>query len=178
MLKIHIDSAFYETIVITPTGVPKRVTKSKISVIQEALVFVGGDGPKEAFVSLPDLNESVRLHFIMSGAEGAPEFGPPGSQRERVWLRPKNSSNTIIKKANHLVRNFMMFGGCWLILIHVSCVDTTRSTSGSRWVLFSLIHGNVAEHSISPGNHPIFGTILSPRFARNPSCKSLINLLK
>jgi hypothetical protein len=111
MLKIYVDSAIYETIVITPTGIPKRIAKSKISGFQEALVFFGGVVPKEYFVSISNLDESVRLHFIMPGAKGGPEFGPPGSQRESVWLRPKNSSNTIIKKAGHLVRNFLMFDG-------------------------------------------------------------------
>ncbi|XP_006464153.1 hypothetical protein AGABI2DRAFT_180214 [Agaricus bisporus var. bisporus H97] len=103
VLKVYVDSALYETTVTTATGVTKTTAKTKITPFHEALVFFGGDVPTEAFVSLRNLSESVRLHWIVSGAQGAPQFGPPGSQHERVWLRPKNSSNTIIKKAGHLI---------------------------------------------------------------------------
>lgn len=132
VLMVYVDSALYETTVTTTTGVTKTTAKTKITPFHEALVFFGGDVPKEAFVSLRNLSESVSLHWIVSGAQGAPQFGPPGSQHERVWLRSKNSSNTIIKKAGHLVCCSTIFDGFCLVLIRVSCADTSGSACRSR----------------------------------------------
>lgn len=104
VLKLYAIHGLYNTTVTTPIGAHQRVAKLKLASFHEALVFAGGDVPLEAFSRLPELDERVKLHWIMSGAKGAPEFGPPGSQRERVWVRPKNASNTRINKAGHLVR--------------------------------------------------------------------------
>ncbi|KAF5353357.1 hypothetical protein D9756_007809 [Leucocoprinus leucothites] len=103
MLKTYIEFALYDTTVTTPTGETKPVARLKLAPFHEALVFAGGDVPLEAFACLPDLDERIRLHWIVSGAKGAPEFGAPGAQQERVWVRPKNSSNTRINRAGHLV---------------------------------------------------------------------------
>ncbi|KXN87831.1 hypothetical protein AN958_08070 [Leucoagaricus sp. SymC.cos] len=103
VLKSYIEHGLYETTIVTPSGETKRVAKLKCTPLNEALVFAGGKVPIEGFACLPELDEQVRLHWIVSGAEGAPEFGPPGAQQERVWIRPKNSSNTRITRAGHLV---------------------------------------------------------------------------
>ncbi|KAF9446266.1 hypothetical protein P691DRAFT_733620 [Macrolepiota fuliginosa MF-IS2] len=102
-LELYIYHGLYDTTITTPIGMHKRVAKLKLTSLHEALVFAGGDVLMEAFARLPELDERVRLHWIMPGAKGATEFGPPGSQRDRVWVRPKNSSNVRITRAGHLI---------------------------------------------------------------------------
>jgi hypothetical protein len=104
MLKIFIECGLYETTVTTPTGATKSVVKLKLSKLQEAMLYVGGTSEVESLASLRNLDKSVRLHWIMAGAKTAPQFGRP---HERVWVRPENSSNTVILKAGHMVRKFL-----------------------------------------------------------------------
>lgn len=106
MLRAFVEHGLYTT--TTTTGTPSRVVKTttKLAPIHEALVHAGGDAPMEAFACLRDLDERIRLHWIIPAGKNAPEFGPPGAQQERVWVRPKNSSNTRISQAGHLVSGF------------------------------------------------------------------------
>lgn len=106
VLKIFVDCGLYETTVTTPTGATKSVVKSKLTTLQDAMLYAGGSAAVECFDSLSKLDDSVRLHWIMAGAKHAPRFGPPEAPHERVWIRPRNASNTIILKAGHLVRKF------------------------------------------------------------------------
>ncbi|EKM75101.1 hypothetical protein AGABI1DRAFT_80306 [Agaricus bisporus var. burnettii JB137-S8] len=103
VLKIFVDCGLYETTVTTPTGATKSVVKSKLTTLQDAMLYAGGSAAVECFDSLSKLDDSVRLHWIMAGAKHAPRFGPPEAPHERVWIRPRNASNTIILKAGHLV---------------------------------------------------------------------------
>ena len=106
MLRAFVEHGLYTT--TTTTGTPSRVVKTttKLAPVHEALVHAGGDAPMEAFACLRDLDERIRLHWIIPAGKNAPEFGPPGAQQERVWVRPKNSSNTRISQAGHLVSGF------------------------------------------------------------------------
>jgi len=107
MLKVFVEYGLYETTIITSTGHAKRVVKTKLTPFQEALVNAGGDAPEEAFMCLGELDERIKLHYIFPARKGVMEFGPPGAQQERAWVRPKNSSNTRINEAGHLVISFL-----------------------------------------------------------------------
>lgn len=106
MLKAFVEYGLYETTTITSTGHVKRVVKTKLTPFQEALINAGGDAPQEAFTCLSDLDERIKLHYIFPARQGVMEFGPPGAQQERAWTRPKNSSNTRIHGAGHLVIHY------------------------------------------------------------------------
>ncbi|RDB23617.1 Peroxisomal membrane protein LPX1 [Hypsizygus marmoreus] len=80
-----------------------QVVKLKMPGIQEAVVFSETHTEYEVFHQLPGLDERIELRWIVPGREGAGEFGPPGSTRERVWVRPKNASNVRIPGAGHLI---------------------------------------------------------------------------
>jgi len=108
MLRAFVEYGLYETTTITSTGHAKRVVKTKLTPYQEALVNAGGDVPQEAFTCLSDLDERIKLHYIFPARQGVMEFGPPGAQQERAWMRPKNSSNTRIHGAGHLVIHFFL----------------------------------------------------------------------
>jgi len=109
MLRAFVEYALYETSTITSTGHAKRVVKTKLTYFQEALVNAGGEAPQEAFMCLSDLDERIKLHYVFPARQGVMEFGPPGAQQERAWMRPKNSSNTRINGAGHLVSSLFFF---------------------------------------------------------------------
>ena len=71
--------------------------------ILEAVVCSHLITPFEVYERLVDLDERIVLRWIIPGKPGAREFGPPGSTRSRVWVRPKNSSNVMILGGGHLV---------------------------------------------------------------------------
>ncbi|KAG6817570.1 hypothetical protein H0H87_006947 [Tephrocybe sp. NHM501043] len=100
VLKIYIDCGTYDT---TDPTTGKPVIRLKMPGIQEAIVFSETHTEVEVFERLPTLDERIELRWIVPGKPGAGEFGPPGSTRERVWLRPKNASNIRIPNAGHLI---------------------------------------------------------------------------
>ena len=63
----------------------------------------------EVYQRLVDLDERIVLRWLMPGKPGADELGPPGSTKYRVWVRPKNSSNTRVLGGGHLVRLVSVF---------------------------------------------------------------------
>ncbi|KAG6812160.1 hypothetical protein H0H92_004091 [Tricholoma furcatifolium] len=100
VLKVYIDCGTYDT---TDPLSGKPIIRLKMSGMQEAIVFSETHTEFEVYHRLPSLDEKIELRWIVPGKEGAGEFGPPGSTRERVWLRPKNASNIRIPNAGHLI---------------------------------------------------------------------------
>ncbi|KAF8632402.1 hypothetical protein AX17_004843 [Amanita inopinata Kibby_2008] len=95
VLDIYVECGLYPS----PDGEGVRL---KMSGLQEAVVFVEVHTENEVYHQMPGLDEKIGLRWVMPGPH-APQFGPPGSGVERVWLRPKNASNVIIPKADHLI---------------------------------------------------------------------------
>jgi len=75
----------------------------KMPGIHEAAVFAETHTECEVYQRLPELDEKIELRWIMPGHPEASEFGPPGSRRRRVWIRPNNSSNVCLPDTGHLV---------------------------------------------------------------------------
>ncbi|KAG6860707.1 hypothetical protein C0995_008292 [Termitomyces sp. Mi166 len=101
VLKVYIECGTYDT--IDPvTG--KSMIRLKMPGMQEAIVFSETHTKSEVFQRLPTLDERIELRWIVPGKPGTEDrFGPPGSTRERVWVRPKNASNIKIPNAGHLI---------------------------------------------------------------------------
>ncbi|KAG6907042.1 hypothetical protein DXG01_010813 [Tephrocybe rancida] len=100
VLKVYIECGTYDT---TDPETGKPIIRLKMSGIQEAIVFSEAHTRSEVFHRVPTLDERIELRWIVPGKPGAGEFGPPGTTRQRVWLRPKNASNVRIPNAGHLI---------------------------------------------------------------------------
>ncbi|KAM6489266.1 Alpha/Beta hydrolase fold [Amanita muscaria] len=80
-----------------------EIVRLKTPAFQEAVVFLEEQTRTEVFARLHTLDVKIKLRWVMPGKIGPNELGPPGSARERVWLRPENSSNIRIPGADHLI---------------------------------------------------------------------------
>ncbi|KAF8892936.1 Alpha/Beta hydrolase protein [Infundibulicybe gibba] len=81
----------------------REIIRLKMPGIQEAIVFAETHTELEVWQQLGGLEERIELRWIVPGRAGANEIGGPGATQERVWLRPKNSSNVRIPTAGHLI---------------------------------------------------------------------------
>ncbi|KAG6841357.1 hypothetical protein C0991_011900 [Blastosporella zonata] len=100
VLKLYIECGTYDTR-DPETGNP--IIRLKMPGMQEAIVFSETHTEFEVFERLPTLDERIELRWVVPGKPDAGEFGPPGSTRERVWVRPRNASNIRIPNAGHLI---------------------------------------------------------------------------
>ncbi|KAG2126602.1 Alpha/Beta hydrolase protein [Suillus clintonianus] len=75
----------------------------KMSGVHEALVFADRIGSNEAWELLGRLDERIELRWIVPGK--AEDKGVMGKEatKVRVWRRPANSSNVVIRSAGHLI---------------------------------------------------------------------------
>lgn len=140
MLRVFVEYGLYETTTVTSTGHAKRVVKTKLTPFQEALVNAGGDAPAEAFTCLGNLDERIKLHYIFPARQGAIEFGPPGAQQERAWMRPKNSSNTRINGAGHLVTVFFFIDPVSLTFILQVPQERVQEFGGLEFAISKILN--------------------------------------
>lgn len=99
VLKVYVEAGLYDT--KDHQGNP--VVRLKMPGIYESIVFAERTVGPEAYAGLPYIEERIPIRWIVPGTDTADEFGGPGATAERVWTRPKNSSNIRITGAGHLV---------------------------------------------------------------------------
>ena len=81
--------------------------------VLEAVVFSHLVTPFEVYERLVNLDERIAVRWLLPSKPDAPEFGPPGTTRNRAWVRPKNSTNLKILGAGHLVRALSLSLSSW-----------------------------------------------------------------
>jgi len=99
VLQIYVECGIY----LTKSAFGKESAKLKMPGVVEAVVFADTHTAFEVYERLVDLDERIVLRWLMPGKPGAPELGPPGSTKYRVWVRPKNSTNLKIMGGGHLI---------------------------------------------------------------------------
>ncbi|TFK75633.1 hypothetical protein BDN72DRAFT_935522 [Pluteus cervinus] len=99
VLQVYVECGLFST----KDSDGQDVVRLKMPGIQEAIVFSETHTELEAWQQLPSLDERISLRWLLPAKPGAPEFGPPGAQQRRAWLRPANSSNIRIPSAGHLI---------------------------------------------------------------------------
>ena len=73
--------------------------------------------PFEVYERLVDLDNRIVLRWFIPGKPGEEDFGPPGSTKYLVWVRPKNSTNVKILNGGHLVRFFLDTLNIYIIIM-------------------------------------------------------------
>jgi hypothetical protein len=99
VLRSYVDNALYSL----PNG--NGEVALKMHPLWEAIQFNDTNtGSDDAWMNVCDLDEDIELRWVVPDAE-KPQAGGIGPEdtRERVWLRPKNSSNLIVKGSGHLI---------------------------------------------------------------------------
>ena len=84
--------------------------------ILEGVGFAHYITPFEVYNRLGDLDERIVMRWLLPAKPDALEFGPPGTTRHRVWVRPKNSTNIRISGGGHLVRSILFQFFCLLLI--------------------------------------------------------------
>jgi hypothetical protein len=69
---------------------------------QEAAVFADGTRSKEAWSTLPRIDNRIAIKWVMPRYE-ASILESYGLVEEAVWRRQENTSNSVVSKATHLV---------------------------------------------------------------------------
>ncbi|KAG1752171.1 Alpha/beta hydrolase family-domain-containing protein [Suillus lakei] len=77
--------------------------KLKMSSLHEALVFADRIGSNEAWELLEKVDERIELRWIVPGKPEDKGIMGEEATRVRVWRRPANSSNVVIRSAGHLI---------------------------------------------------------------------------
>ncbi|CAK5277616.1 unnamed protein product [Mycena citricolor] len=70
---------------------------------QEALIMEGRVHSGVVWDLIRYLDPCIYIHWVVPGRANELEIGGPMSTRERVWLRPENSSNVRVPKVGHLI---------------------------------------------------------------------------
>ena len=92
----------------------------------------------EVYERLANLDERIAIRWLMPSKPGSPEFGL-GTIRYRVWVRPKNSTNTKILGGGHLVRAMHSLSVFCLGPNQIKTkTDSSRKTAGAGYVNFSF----------------------------------------
>ena len=71
--------------------------------ISEASLFVDIYTSGEIFQRMQSLDERIPLRWILPGKPDAGFIGTEEASQRRVWVRPKNSTNTRIPAGGHLM---------------------------------------------------------------------------
>ena len=77
--------------------------------ILEGVIFASSITPFEVYERLVDLGERIVMRWLLPSKPEAPEFGPPGTTRYRVWACPTNSTNIKVLGGGHLVCSILSF---------------------------------------------------------------------
>ena len=105
ILKIYVECGIY----LTKDEHGKEVAKLKMSGILEAVVSSHIVTMFEAYERLANLDERIAIRWLMPSKPVPLVFGPPGANKYRVWVRPKNSTNAKILGGSHFVRMLSLF---------------------------------------------------------------------
>jgi pimeloyl-ACP methyl ester carboxylesterase len=95
VLRLYVDHGLYED----GSG---RVGL-KTHPIHEAIVGANLQASRETWELMEKLDENIELLWILPGKENREVSMMEQAFKERVWRRPANSSNIIIKSSDHLI---------------------------------------------------------------------------
>lgn len=99
VLSVYVDAGLYET----TDDQGNAVVKLKMPGIYESICFSERVVGHEVYHNLAAIEERIPIRWIVPGTDEADQFGAPGATGQRVWARPRNSSNIRIAGAGHLI---------------------------------------------------------------------------